>query len=283
MNNRKPSWLKIKIPDGKMITYVENLLVEHNLNSVCKSAKCPNRTECYSNKTATFLILGNICTRACRFCNIDKGIPQTVDNLESENIAKVVNRLGLEYVVITSVTRDDLVDGGSSHFVNVVNSIRKKSMKTEIELLVPDFLGNLSAIDNVINCNPTVINHNIETVERLYSSVRIGASYDRSLELLKRVKEKSKIITKSGIILGMGEKDHEIEKVLNHLREVNCDLLTIGQYCQPTKKHLDVISYITPEKFKYWYDYAIKLGFKGVASGPLIRSSYNARRLLCSI
>lgn len=279
MIRRKPDWLKIKIESGREIVNTENILKEYNLNSVCHEAKCPNRLECYGNRTATFMILGNICTRNCSYCGIEKGVPLSIDPMEPSRIAMAVDALDLDYVVITSVTRDDLKDSGAGHFADVVSEIKKRDNRYEVELLIPDFSGSSKALNIIINSKPEVINHNIESVQRLYPIVRPGALYKRSLDLLSSVKEKSSILTKSGLILGMGETESEIEVLLNDLRSAACDLLTLGQYCQPTKSNLKVSEFITPEKFDYWKNYALDLGFKGVASGPLVRSSYNAKKL----
>lgn len=283
MYKRKPKWLKIKLESGRNINYVEQLIADLHLNSVCSAAKCPNRAECYSNKTATFMILGNICTRGCRFCNITQGHPSRPDNEEPKHIVEAIEKLKLTYAVITSVTRDDLVDGGAEHFYNITTEIRKSNCEIDVELLIPDFNGNKKSIQKIIDSKPIVINHNMESIARLYKSIRPGADYQRSLDLLKYVKQKSNIITKSGIMLGLGEQDHEVKSLLKDLLNTGCDLLTISQYLSPGKEHLEVCEYITPDKFKFWNDYALELGFKGVASGPLVRSSYNARSLMCTI
>lgn len=283
MYKRKPEWLKIRLETGENITYMENILNKYSLNSVCKVAKCPNRLECYRNRTATFIILGTVCTRQCSFCNITNGIPSIPNQDEPENVAFAVKKLGLEYVVITSVTRDDLVDGGAEHFYSVTKAIFNRSKNSMVELLVPDFNGNRDSLMRVLESEPTVLNHNMESISRLYGTVRKGADYNKSLKLLETVKKESKIHTKSGIILGLGEKDSEIEVLLQDLRLVDCDLLTMGQYLSPDKNHMEVSEYVTPKKFKYWKNYALDLGFKGVASGPLVRSSYNARSLMCLI
>lgn len=280
---RKPSWLKIKVQSGAGVKKVEDILSRYRLHSVCEEAKCPNRAECYSNKTATFIILGKQCTRGCLFCNLSRERPLPPDPQEPKHVAEAVVELGLEYVVITSVTRDDLSDGGSNHFIEVVTEIRNRDENISIELLIPDFAGNTKAIDRVLSVKPTVLNHNIETVERLYKSVRVGAEYQRSLDLLKRIKSVSGVYSKSGIILGMGEREDEVFKLLEDLRSVDCDLLTIGQYLAPTSNHLKVAEYVTPEQFKKWEEIAYQMGFKGVKSGPLVRSSYNAKEMICTI
>lgn len=280
MTKRKPEWLKISLGSGKDISYVENLIKDYNLNTVCKAANCPNRLECYSNRTATFMIMGDTCTRNCRFCNVTTGSPIKLNAEEPRHIREAVEVLKLKYAVITSVTRDDLTDGGAEHFVKVVQELKSIEYGVKIELLIPDFGGNTSNLERVIESKPDVLNHNMETVSSLYSEVRPGASYDRSLNILKYVKETSKIITKTGIMLGLGEKDDEVKSLLNDLISVGCDLLTIGQYCQPTKKHLEVKEYVKPEKFNYWESYALNLGFRGVSAGPFVRSSYSADKLL---
>lgn len=279
----KPEWLKINIASGSGIKSVEDTLNNLSLNSVCKEAKCPNRGECYSKKTATFIILGRNCTRGCSFCNISRKKPLPPNKEEPINLAKAVKKLGLEYVVITSVTRDDLPDGGAMHFFKTVKEVRKLNPGVDVEILIPDFMGNLKSIDNVLNAKPLVLNHNIETVKRLYPKVRTGADYNRSLSILKYSKESGVKYTKSGIILGMGETESEVVKLLKDLRGVRCDLLTIGQYLSPSKSHLPVSEFIHPKQFEKYKDIALGLGFVGVKSGPLVRSSYNARSLVCTI
>lgn len=280
---RKPPWLKIELQQGKDINFVENIIKDFNLNTVCKAAKCPNRAECYNNRTATFLILGTHCTRGCRFCNIDNYKPLPPDLEEPKNISLAVKTLGLKYIVITSVTRDDLTDGGAEHFSNVTKEIYKTSKDLIVELLIPDLKGNIKDIQTIIDSKPKVINHNMETVKRLYPEIRIGAEYNRSLDLLKYVKKSSNILTKSGIILGMGETDSELIELLKDLRSVDCDLLTMGQYLAPTKEHLDVDKYVTPLEFDNWKEVALDMGFKGVQSGPFVRSSYNASELVTKL
>ncbi|MHB1151734.1 MAG: lipoyl synthase [Eubacteriales bacterium] len=283
MNNmpvkRKPEWLKVKSNTGSVNTEVTEMLRSLNLHTVCEEASCPNCGECFGNKTATFMILGNNCTRNCRFCNVGNGIPSEIDHSEPQHIAEAVKKLGLRHVVITSVTRDDLPDGGSSHFADVIESI-KKYLKDEppvIEVLIPDFSGDFSALETVINAKPDIINHNIETIPRLYAAVRPQAIYERSLTLLKKVHETNpEIVTKSGIMLGLGESSDEIYEVLRNLRNSGCMLLTIGQYLAPSKLHHPVIDYIHPDIFEEYKKQAYTLGFKYVASGPLVRSSYMA-------
>lgn len=280
MSSKKPNWLKVDIVSGYGISTVEKILERDKLNSVCREARCPNRSRCYSDRTVTFLILGRECTRNCSFCNVSNNSPEVVNLEEPGSIAKAVYDLKLNYVVITSVTRDDLDDGGAKHFVKVINSIREVNTDVGIEVLIPDFNGSLEALTAVIEAKPTVINHNLETVQRLYNKVRSGANYKQSLDLIKTVKKCSNITTKSGIILGLGEKDFEIRELLMDLRSSGCDLLTIGQYLSPSKRHTPVDRYITPDEFNRWRDYAISLGFKRVLSNAFVRSSYKANTLV---
>ncbi len=280
---KKPDWLKIKLQSGHGMKTVEEVLKKYRLNSVCREAKCPNRAECFSKKTATFIILGTECTRGCLFCNISGKIPFPPDLNEPGNVAEAVSELALKYVVITSVTRDDLPDGGSGHFHEVVRQIREKNRDVAVEVLIPDFEGKMSSLTEVLDAEPTVLNHNMETVERLYGAVRKGARYKRSLDLLENAKKYSDICTKSGIILGMGEREDELFTLLKDLRSVDCDLLTIGQYLAPTKDHFPVKEFILPEQFQKWEEIALDMGFKGVKAGPMVRSSYNAASMMKSI
>lgn len=274
---RKPEWIRAKLYSVNKGMEVEKLLRKLNLNTVCTEAKCPNIGECYNRKTATFMILGQICTRNCRFCNVSKGETQPVDFSEPENIAKAVRELGLRHVVITSVTRDDLSDHGSSHFANVIMSIKKLNEDTIIEVLIPDFKGDLDALKTVIQAGPNIINHNVETVPRLYSAIRPMAEYERSLKLLKNVKNYSRgIFSKSGIMVGLSEKEDEVIRVMNDLRSVDCDIITIGQYLAPSLDHYPVYEYIEPKIFEKYKSIGLEKGFKYVASGPLVRSSYFA-------
>lgn len=276
----KPEWLRIKHRDSEKKKEVEQILKKFSLNTVCQEANCPNINECFSKKTATFMILGNICTRNCTFCNVKKGEGTEIDVNEPENIAKAVNKLNLQYVVITSVTRDDLEDGGANHFVNVIGKIRALNKNIIIEVLIPDFKGKEDSILKVVQAKPEIINHNIETVSRLYRSVRPMASYKRSLDLIKKIKLlDNSIFTKSGIMLGLGEKEKEVIKVFKDLRNVDCDLLTIGQYLSPSKKHHPIVEFIHPDIFKKYKKIGLDLDFKYVASGPFVRSSYNAKEL----
>lgn len=251
-----------------------------SLHTVCESAHCPNQGECFSKGTATFLIMGNICTRNCRFCAVEKGTPLPLDPCEPENISKAIELLRLQYIVITSVTRDDLIDGGAEHFSKTVLSCRQKNPQLLIELLVPDFKNSADSIQSVVSSCPDVISHNIETIPRLYPIVRPKASYNISLNLLKMVKSiNSNIITKSGVMLGLGECFNEVIAVMDDLRKVDCDILTLGQYLCPSSEHLAVSKYVTPEYFNEYNNIAQKLGFKAVASAPFVRSSFNAMHI----
>ena len=277
MENRKPDWLKIKVQSNSKLNGVAEMLKKLNLNTVCQEANCPNLMECFSNKTATFMILGRECTRNCTFCTVSKNSPMTVDDQEPSNVAEGVKKLGLKHVVITSVTRDDLPDGGANHFVEVIKAVRETSPNTAIEVLIPDFKGDKDALMKVVDAKPKVINHNIETIKRLYPEVRAMAEYERSLELLKRVKEMDpSIFSKSGLMVGLGETKEEVFELLADLRKYECDIVTIGQYLAPSKKHHPVIEYVTPEVFEIYKKKAEELGFQFVASGPLVRSSYHA-------
>ncbi len=274
---RKPEWIRAKLYSANRGMEVEKLLKKLNLNTVCTEAKCPNIGECYNRKTATFMILGQVCTRNCKFCNVTKGETQPIDLSEPENIAKAVKELGLRHVVITSVTRDDLADNGASHFANVITHIKQLNKNTIVEVLIPDFNGNVDDLKTVIHAKPDIINHNIETVSRLYSAIRPMAEYERSLQLLKNVKKYSEgILSKSGIMVGLSEKEDEVIQVMQDLRLVDCDIMTIGQYLAPSLKHYPVYEYIEPKIFDKYKDIGLKKGFKYVASGPLVRSSYFA-------
>jgi len=277
MENRKPAWLKIKISSNAELHSVVDMMRKLNLNTVCQEAKCPNLMECFSKKTATFMILGRECTRNCTFCTVSKNEPTTVDMEEPFHVAEAVKKLGLKHVVITSVTRDDLPDGGAGHFVAVIEAVREVAENTDIEVLIPDFQGNKDALYQVVKARPKVINHNIETIERLYPEVRPMANYHRSLELIRRVKEMDpNIFSKSGFMVGLGETQEEVLQLLQDLREFGCDIVTIGQYLAPSKKHHPVIEYVTPEIFAMYKIKAEEMGFTYVASSPLVRSSYNA-------
>lgn len=278
---RKPEWLRVKAHSVKGLEYVEDMLKNLHLNTVCDEAACPNRGECFGRKTATFMILGSVCTRNCTFCNVSKGTVQQVDENEPGRVAQAVKALGLKHAVITSVTRDDLPDGGAEHFARVIESIRNTAPGVTIEVLIPDFQGSVEALKKVVDARPEIINHNVETVPGLYREVRPMADYQRSLNVLKNVKEMdSSIYTKSGIMVGLGETGEQVVSVMGDLRGVNCDFLTIGQYLAPSAKHHPVIEYIHPNQFKAYEEKAYELGFLYVASGPLVRSSYMAEQAI---
>lgn len=272
---KKPDWLKVRVSSEeleKMQVFLSNM----SLNTVCQSADCPNIGECFAKRTATFMIMGNICTRGCRFCAVDKGHPLPLDEDEPRRVAEAARKLGLRHAVVTCVTRDDIPDGGAQHFAKTINELRKIPSLT-VEVLVSDFMGNEESIKTVVMARPDVINHNIETVPRLYSMVRPRADYQRSLNLLKRVKElDDNILTKSGIMVGLGELEDEVIEVMQDLRDIDCDMMTIGQYLRPSGKHIEVAEYITPEQFKRYREIGYQMGFKYIASGPLVRSSYHA-------
>ncbi|UZQ51204.1 lipoyl synthase [Clostridium kluyveri] len=281
MYKRKPKWLKIKIRAGQVSRDVKEILKNDSLNTVCSEANCPNRMECFNKSRATFMILGKNCTRNCTFCNVTKGRPEKVDKKEPFNVAQAVDKLNLKHAVITSVTRDDLEDGGASHFASVVEEIRKLNKNITVEVLIPDFKGSETALKKVVDSKPNVINHNVETTPALYEEVRPMAVYKRSLELLKRVKIMgNSILTKSGFMLGLGEKEEDIIKVLKDLRKVDCDIVTIGQYLSPSSKHHAVVEYVHPDVFKKYKEIALDLGFKFVSSAPLVRSSYHADEMI---
>jgi lipoic acid synthetase len=276
---RKPDWLKRRLPTGETFNEVRELIEAGKLHTVCQEAKCPNIWECYSHRTATFLILGERCTRNCRFCSVAPGLPGPLDPDEPGRVAEAVERMGLKYAVVTSVTRDDLPDGGAAHFAATIREIRRRVPEAEIEVLIPDFQGDRAALETVLRARPDVLNHNIETVPRLYSRVRPQADYRRSLELLRRAGESAPLIpTKSGLMLGLGERPEEIRQTLQDLREVSCRILTLGQYLQPSPEHLPVESYVPPEDFENWRKAALDLGFSEVASAPFVRSSYHAQK-----
>jgi lipoic acid synthetase len=277
MTQRLPEWLTIRLPRPDTIKQVEEMMRSKNLHTVCESARCPNLPECWSKKTATFMILGDTCTRSCGFCAIKVGRGLTVDQHEPENVAKVTTDLGLKHVVVTSVARDDLADEGSMQFAETIRALRKENPLTIVEVLTPDFKGKRWCIQNVTDAKPDIYNHNIETVERLHTVVRPQAKYERTMGVLKTVKELDPSIhTKSGIMLGLGETREEVVRTLQDLRDIGVDAVTIGQYLRPTMKHLPVNSFIHPDEFKEYEQIGQDLGFIFVASGPFIRSSYNA-------
>jgi lipoic acid synthetase len=273
---RLPAWLKRPLPVGNENFFTHQLLRELRLETVCENARCPNRPECYARRTATFMILGNICTRPCGFCSVPRGTPEAPEDDEPERVAEAAHRLGLKHVVITSVTRDDLADGGADHFYRCVLAVRART-GAAVEVLTPDFLGDRAAIDRVLAAQPEVFNHNTETVPRFYRKVRGRAEYQRSLDLLAYVKQQApERLTKSGLMLGLGETREELLETLADLRAVGCDMLTLGQYLTPTLKHIPVARYLPPEEFDELGRLARSLGFKHVASGPFVRSSYHA-------
>jgi len=277
MSTRLPPWLRQRAPAPFVLTEMKALLDGLSLHTVCEGAHCPNQGQCFSQGTATFLILGNICTRNCRFCAIKKGKPLPLDPDEPQNIALAVSKLELRHVVITSVTRDDLPDGGAQHFAKTIEVVRQINLQATIEVLIPDFMGSVGALEMVVDSFPEVINHNVETVPRLYPEVRPKADYHRTLNLLRTAKSMDKrIVTKSGMMLGLGEREDEIVEVMRELREVDCDALTLGQYLCPSPQHRPVSRYIPPEEFEKYGDIAKELGFRSVASGCFVRSSFNA-------
>ncbi len=277
----KPDWLRVKAPQWQRVGSVKEILRDLELNTVCEEASCPNIGECFNVGTATFLIMGPACTRACPYCDIDfEKKPQALDPSEPLRLAEAVRRLQLNHVVITSVNRDDLPDGGGSQFVRCIEETRKVSPKTTIEILIPDLCGNWSALETILQAKPEVLNHNTETIPRLYKRVRPQGNYDRSLSLLRRTKELAPwVYTKSGIMVGLGETDSEVRAVMEDLRQVDCDILTIGQYLQPSAKHLGVQEFVTPQQFTAWQKFGESIGFLQVVSTPLTRSSYHAEQV----
>ena len=275
---RLPKWIRARAPNTEAVVHLKKVLRNHNLHTVCEEASCPNLGECFSNGTATFMIMGDICTRRCPFCDVAHGRPLPLDQDEPMNMAKTIRDMGLNYVVVTSVDRDDLRDGGANHFIQCINAIRQLTPDTQIEILVPDFRGRIDvALKIMQQVPPDVFNHNLETVPRLYKQARPGSDYKYSLSLLKQFKSMHpKIPTKSGLMLGLGETSEEIEVVMADLREHHCDMLTLGQYLQPSKHHLPVIRYVEPQEFDRLAEAGKKLGFTNVASGPMVRSSYHA-------
>ena len=277
---KKPKWLRVKLPTGEKFSKLRSIVDEHNLHTICESGHCPNMGECWGAGTATFMILGNICTRSCGFCSVATGRPENVDWSESEKVANSVSLMNIKHCVLTSVDRDDLEDGGSILWVQTIQAIRRLSPNTTIETLIPDFKGNKKNLDRIISVHPEVVSHNMETVERLTRSVRVQASYSRSLSVLDYLKKSGLRRTKSGIMLGLGETDDEVLKSMKDLINVGVDILTLGQYLQPTKKHLLVNKFIKPEKFSFFKERGLDMGFKYVESGPLVRSSYHAEKHL---
>ena len=275
MENRKPKWLRAKLPTSPAYRQVRNIVNKNELHTVCQSAQCPNMGECWSRGTATLMILGNVCTRACTFCAVQTGKPTELDLAEPGRVAEAVARMGLRHCVITSVARDDLNDGGANVWARTICAIRNRCPETAIEVLTPDFLGSLESLDIVLDAHPDIFNHNLETIERLQKPIRRTATYDRSLQVLRHAGERS-FTTKSGLMLGIGEKPEEIGKVLEDLREAGVNILTLGQYLQPTSDHAPVGRWVTPEEFEDWRKFSLEIGFDVVESGPLVRSSYHA-------
>lgn len=277
----KPDWLRVKAPQWERVGNVKEILRDLSLNTVCEEASCPNIGECFSHGTATFLIMGPACTRACPYCDIDfEKKPKALDPTEPSRLAEAVRRMNLNHVVITSVNRDDLPDGGASQFVQCIEAIRVVSAKTTIEVLIPDLCGNWAALEVILQAHPDVLNHNMETIPRLYRRVRPQGDYERTLELLRRSHQIAPwVYTKSGIMVGLGETDAEVRQVMQDLRSVDCDILTIGQYLQPTPKHLAVQQFVTPDQFAEWQQFGESIGFLQVVSSPLTRSSYHAEQV----
>jgi lipoic acid synthetase len=277
----KPDWLRVKAPQWERVGSVKEILRDLALNTVCEEASCPNIGECFNAGTATFLIMGPACTRACPYCDIDfEKKPKALDPTEPERLAEAVHRMRLNHVVITSVNRDDLPDGGASQFVRCITAIREVSPQTTIEVLIPDLCGNWDALETILQAQPEVLNHNTETIPRLYRRVRPQGNYDRTLELLRRSHDLAPwVYTKSGLMVGLGETDEEIRAVMVDLRAVDCDILTLGQYLQPSQKHLNVAQFVTPEQFDAWKQFGEELGFLQVVSSPLTRSSYHAEQV----
>jgi lipoic acid synthetase len=277
----KPEWLRVKAPQWQRVGSVKDTLRDLGLNTVCEEASCPNIGECFHHGTATFLIMGPACTRACPYCDIDfEKKPQALDPTEPTRLAEAVKRLGLNHVVITSVNRDDLPDGGASQFIGCIEAVRALSPKTTIEVLIPDLCANWDALATLLSARPEVLNHNTETIPRLYRRVRPQGDYDRSLDLLRRSRQIAPwLYTKSGIMVGLGETDEEVRQVMRDLRSVDCDILTIGQYLQPSQKHLGVQDFVTPEQFDAWREFGESIGFLQVVSSPLTRSSYHAEQV----
>ena len=279
--NKKPEWLRIRRIENPSIDIVEEIIKKRKLNTVCREANCPNYSECFSRKTVTFMILGSNCTRKCRFCNVRYDSPQPINPNEAENIASAIKELELRYAVITSVTRDDLPDGGAKHFAKVIQAIRLHSPDTTVEVLIPDLKGDISSLKTVIEACPDVISHNMETIAQFYCDIRPQAIYQRSLEVLKNIKLlNSRIRSKSGIMLGLGETKEQVYELFDDLRKVNCEFLTIGQYLAPSREHFPIYEYITPCQFEEYGAVAKEKGFSFVASAPLVRSSYYAGEAL---
>ncbi|MDC1011633.1 lipoyl synthase [Flavobacteriaceae bacterium] len=278
LHKKKPEWIRVKLPTGKKYTELRGLVENYKLNTICTSGSCPNMGECWAEGTATFMILGNICTRSCAFCGVQTGRPSAVDWAEPEKVANSIKIMKIKHAVITSVDRDDLKDMGSIIWAETVNAIRRINPNTTLETLIPDFQGNTRNLDRIVEVAPEVVSHNVETVSRLTRKVRVQAKHKTSLDVLRYLKDQGINRTKSGIMLGLGEREEEVLETLNDLREAKVDVVTIGQYLQPSKKHLPVHSFVTPDQFKTYETYALDLGFRHVESGPLVRSSYKAHK-----
>ncbi len=276
----KPKWLRVKLPTGKKYTELRGLVDKYDLHTICTSGSCPNMGECWSEGTATFMILGNICTRSCGFCGVKTGRPETVDWEEPEKVARSIKIMNIKHAVITSVDRDDLKDMGTIIWGETVKAIRRMNTDTTLETLIPDFQGREDLLDRIVTVNPEVVSHNMETVKRLTREVRIQAKYERSLAVLKYLKEQGIERTKTGIMLGLGETEEEVIQTLKDLKEAKVDIVTIGQYLQPSKKHLPVKQFITPDQFKKYETIGLEMGFRHVESGALVRSSYKAQKHL---
>jgi len=280
----KPEWFKKPVPDPVVLTKMKEIMDDLQLHTVCESAHCPNSGECFARGVATFMILGDVCTRNCTFCAVKYGQLSPPDVNEPEHVVEAVKKLGLQHVVITSVTRDDLPDGGAYQFAKVIEAIRSYNSQISVEVLIPDFQGSISALEVVVASRPAVINHNVETVPRLYHQVRPQASYKRSLQLLRNVKFiEGELLTKSGLMVGLGEKHEEVIQVMEDLREVDCDFLTIGQYLRPSPNHHQVVRFVPPVEFEKYKDIGMAMGFRGVASAPLVRSSFQADKMFKGI
>lgn len=277
---RKPDWLKIKVPSGKEYVRVKEIISRHKLHTICSSGKCPNMAECWGLGTATFMILGDVCTRSCKFCATKTGKPDAVDAEEPGNLANSIKLMNLKHCVITSVDRDDLTDGGAKHWAAAISEVKKVNPGITIEALIPDFMGKSDLIKLVIDAKPDVISHNLETVRRLTPAVRSAAQYDRSLEVVRQIAA-SGITAKSGIMVGLGETEEEVFEVMDDLLKVGCSVMTIGQYLQPTKNHLAVVEFIHPDIFKKWEEKGLEKGLKFIESKPLVRSSYHAEKHVC--
>jgi lipoic acid synthetase len=275
LNSRKPSWLRAKIPGGPIYQETTKIVHGHKLHTVCESAQCPNLGECWSRKTATIMILGNICTRSCGFCAVQTGRPTELDRDEPRRVAEAIRLMGLKHAVITSVARDELTDGGAAIWAATIRAVREENPQTAIEVLIPDFKGRWQDLYTVLDARPDILNHNVETVPRLHKKVRPQARYERSLEMLRRAKEAG-FVTKSGLMLGIGEEQDEIAATLRDMAADKLDILTLGQYLRPSAQHLPLYRWVTPEEFAHWKQFSLDLGFRVVESGPLVRSSYHA-------